>query len=196
MHINYNFIRAFCFVSIILLASFIAVAGSNAVEYPKKMTSSITSTINLTTPTEPDVIATVSENYVNRVLQSELERRNPVGVKQVSVDFKENVPVEVTATIEIPLVVRSAEQQVIIEANLSVVNDTLKVEPVYLKVGMLNLPKDSWIGPINIMMKTVEESVNLAAQDVLKKGYQITNVVVGNNQITLWINAPSQLPIG
>jgi hypothetical protein len=194
MYINKNqFINASCLVLIVLLSSFVAVTGANAIEFPKKLAPS--TTINVTS-TEPDVIATVSESYVNRVLQSELEKRNPPGVKQVSVAFKENEPVEITAVIEIPLVIRNAEQEVIVEANVSAANDTLKVEPVYLKVGMLNLPKDSWIGPINTMMKTVEDSVNMAAQDVLQKGYEITDVVVGDNQITLSINAPTQLPIG
>jgi len=194
MQINKNkLVNVSCLVLIILLSSFVAVTCANAIEFPKKMAPS---TINLTTSTEPDVIATVSESYVNRVLQSELEKRNPPGVKEVKVSFKENEPVEITAVIEIPLVIRNAEQEVIVEANVSAANDMLKVEPVYLKVGMLNLPKDSWIGPINTTMKTVEDSVNMAAQDVLQKGYKITDVVVGDQQITLSINAPSQLPIG
>lgn len=64
MRINKNqFINSSCLVLIVLLLSFVAVTGANAIEFPKKMAPS--TTINATS-TEPDVIATVSESYVNR----------------------------------------------------------------------------------------------------------------------------------
>jgi hypothetical protein len=64
----------------------------------------------------------------------------------------------------------AVEQKVSVEANVSIENDTLKVDPKVLKVGFLTLPEDSWISPIKSAMEEVEVSANEAYQDVLAKG--------------------------
>jgi hypothetical protein len=82
------------------------------------------------------------------------------------------------------------EQNVGVEANLSIENDTLKVEPTTLKVGFLNLPEETWVGPIKSAMQEVEVSANEAYQDALMKGYKVTSVTTGNNTLTLSVMAP------
>ncbi|MCJ7444170.1 MAG: hypothetical protein MUO26_06525 [Methanotrichaceae archaeon] len=140
----------------------------------------------------PDLIVVVNEDYLNRVIKADLEERSLPGVKEVTVDLNENEPIEVNAALKIgvgPLVV---ERNVGVEANISIENDTLKVEPKVLKVGFLNLPEDTWIGPIKSAMQAVEVAANNAYQDALAKGYKVTDVYTGNNTLTLSVMAPDK----
>jgi hypothetical protein len=145
-----------------------------------------------TSPSEPapDLIVTVSEDYLNRVIKADLEEKSPPGVKDVSVELMENEPIEVNAVIGIGTGLLAVEQKVSVEANVSIENDTLKVEPTTLKVGFLNLPEETWVGPIESAMEEVEVSANEAYQDALMKGYKVTSVTTGNNTLTLSVMAP------
>ena len=84
----------------------------------------------------------------------------------------------------------AVEQQVSVEANVSIEGDALKVEPKLLKVGFLNLPEDTWVGPIKSAMQSVEVSANEAYQKAIAKGYKMTEVNTGNNTLTLSVEAP------
>jgi hypothetical protein len=145
-----------------------------------------------TSPSQPapDLVVTVSEDYLNRVIQADLEERGPQGVKNVNVQLMENEPIEVTAVIKVGVGPLAVEQKVGVEANVSIQNDTLKVEPTTLKVGFLNLPEETWVGPIKSAMEEVEISANEAYQDALMKGYKVTSVAAGNNTLTLSVMAP------
>jgi hypothetical protein len=138
----------------------------------------------------PDLVVTVSEDYLNRVIQVDLEQRGPPGVTNVNVQLMENEPIEVTAVIKVGVGPLAVEQKVGVEANISIENDTLKVEPTTLKVGFLNLPQETWVGPIKSAMEEVEISANEAYQDALTKGYEVTSVTTGNNTLTLSVMAP------
>ncbi len=140
--------------------------------------------------TNPDLIVTISEDYLNRVIQADLAERNIPGVKDVNVQLMENEPIEVTAVIKVGVGPLAVEQKVGVEANVSIENDTLKVEPTTLKVGFLNLPQETWVGPIKSAMEEVEVSANEAYQDALMKGYKVTSVTTGNNTLTLSVMAP------
>lgn len=145
-----------------------------------------------TSPSEPnpDLIVTISEDYLNRVIQADLAERNIQAVKDVNVQLMENEPIEVSAVIRVGVGPLAVEQSVGVEANVSIDNDTLKVEPTFLKVGFLNLPQETWVGPIKSAMQEVEVSANEAYQDALMKGYKVTNVTTGNNTLTLSVMAP------
>ncbi len=145
-----------------------------------------------TDPSEPnpDLIVTISEEYLNRVIQADLAERNIQAVKDVNVQLMENEPIEVSAVIRVGVGPLAVEQSVGVEANVSIDNDTLKVEPTFLKVGFLNLPQETWVGPIKSAMQEVEVSANEAYQDALMKGYKVTNVTTGNNTLTLSVMAP------
>jgi len=138
----------------------------------------------------PDMTVTVSEDYLNRVIKANLEEKNPLGVKDVSVQLNENEPIEVNAALRIGGGLLGIDQKVSVEANVSIENDTLKVEPEVLKVGFLNLPEETWVGPIKSAMQEVEASANEAYQDALTKGYKVTNVATGNDTLTLSMMAP------
>lgn len=138
----------------------------------------------------PDMVVVVSEDYLNRVIKANLEEKNPMGVKDVSVQLDENEPIEVNAALRIGGGILGVDQKVSVEANVSIENDTLKVEPKVLKVGFLNLPEETWVGPIKSAMQEVEASANEAYQDALTKGYKVTNVATGNNTLTLSVMAP------
>jgi hypothetical protein len=140
----------------------------------------------------PDMIVTISEDYLNRVIKADLEARNLPGVKDVNVQLMENEPIEANAVISIGSGILAVEQKVSVEANVSVENDTLKVEPQVLKVGFLTLPEDSWISPIKSAMEEVEVSANEAYQDALAKGYKVTGVTIGNDSLTLSVMAPDK----
>ena len=66
----------------------------------------------------------------------------------------------------------AVEQQVSVEANISIEGDALKVEPKLLNVGFLNLSEDTWMGPLKFAMQSVEVSVNEAYQKAIAKGYR------------------------
>ena len=138
----------------------------------------------------PDMTVVVSEDYLNRVIKANLEEKNPMGVKDVSVQLNENEPIEVNAALRIGGGLLGIDQKVSVEANVSIENDTLKVEPKVLKVGFLNLPEETWVGPIKSAMQEVEASANEAYQDALTKGYKVTNVATGNDTLTLSVMAP------
>jgi hypothetical protein len=104
----------------------------------------------------------------------------------------ENEPIEVNAVISLGFGPLAKDQNVAVEANISIVNDTLKVEPKVLKVGFLNLPEQTWVGPIKSAMQEVEASANDAYQDALMKGYKVTSVTTGNNTLTLSVMAPDK----
>jgi len=138
----------------------------------------------------PDMVVVLSEDYLNRVIKADLEEKNPMAVKDVSVQLMENEPIEVNAVISLGFGPLAKDQNVAVEANISIVNDTLKVEPKVLKVGFLNLPEQTWVGPIKSAMQEVEASANDAYQDALMKGYKVTSVTTGNNTLTLSVMAP------
>jgi len=140
----------------------------------------------------PDMVVVISEDYLNRVIKADLEEKNPMAVKDVSVQLMENEPIEVNAVISLGLGPLAKDQNVAVEANISIVNDTLKVEPKVLKVGFLNLPEQTWVGPIKSAMQEVEASANDAYQDALMKGYKVTSVTTGNNTLTLSVMAPDK----
>lgn len=140
----------------------------------------------------PDMVVVVSEDYLNRVIKADLEEKNPMAVKDVSVQLMENEPIEVNAVISLGFGPLAKDQNVAVEANISIVNDTLKVEPKVLKVGFLNLPEQTWVGPIKSAMQEVEASANEAYQDALMKGYKVTSVTTGNNTLTLSVMAPDK----
>ncbi|MCX6676072.1 MAG: hypothetical protein NTW84_06625 [Methanothrix sp.] len=140
----------------------------------------------------PDMVVVVSEDYLNRVIKADLEEKNPLAVKDVSVQLMENEPIEVNAVISLGFGPLAKDQNVAVEANISIVNDTLKVEPKVLKVGFLNLPEQTWVGPIKSAMQEVEASANDAYQDALMKGYKVTSVTTGNNTLTLSVMAPDK----
>ena len=140
----------------------------------------------------PDMVVVVSEDYLNRVIKADLKEKNPLAVKDVSVQLMENEPIEVNAVISLGFGPLAKDQNVAVEANISIVNDTLKVEPKVLKVGFLNLPEQTWVGPIKSAMQEVEASANDAYQDALMKGYKVTSVTTGNNTLTLSVMAPDK----
>jgi hypothetical protein len=140
----------------------------------------------------PDMIVVVSEDYLNRVIKADLEQKNPLAVKDVRVQLMENEPIEVNAVISLGFGPLAKDQNVAVEANVSIVNDTLKVEPKVLKVGFLNLPEQTWVGPIKSAMQEVETSANEAYQDALMKGYKVTSVSTGNSTLTLSVMAPDK----
>ncbi len=63
--------------------------------------------------------------------------------------------------------------------------------PESLGIGMLNLPRSTWIGPLGSAMDAVEDALNEAALGVLQRGYKITGIHIGDRYITLAIIAPS-----
>jgi hypothetical protein len=144
------------------------------------------------TNANPDLIVTISEDYLNRVIAADLAERAPQGVKDVSVTLTENEPIEVNAVLRIGGDILGVDQKVAVEANLSIENDTLKINPNLLKVGFLTLPEETWVGPIKSAMNEVELSANQAHQDALARGYKVTNVITGNSTLTLLVMAPDR----
>jgi hypothetical protein len=163
---------------ILLLVGLVPAAGQSG--------NSVSSGVN------PDMVVVISEDYLNRVIKADLEEKNPMAVKDVSVQLMENEPIEVNAVLSLGLGPFAKDQNVAVEANISIVNDTLKVEPKVLKVGFLNLPEQTWVGPIKSAMQEVEASANDAYQDALMKGYKVTSVTTGNNTLTLSVMAPDK----
>ena len=160
----------------VLLMGLIVVYGENA------NTSSSNSNSDLT--------VVVSEDYLNRVVKADLAERNPPGVKDVNIQLAENEPIEANAVIKLGVGPLAVEQQVSVEANVSIEADALKIKPEMLKVGFLNLPQDTWVGPIKSSMQLVEVAANEAYQKAVAKGYKVTEVNTGNNTLTLSVMAP------
>ncbi len=138
----------------------------------------------------PDLTVVVSEDYLNRVIKADLAERNPPGVQEVNIQLAENEPIEANAVIKLGVGPLAIEQKVSVEANVSVEDDALKIEPKLLKVGFLNLPEDTWVGPINDAMRAVEVAANEAYKEAIAKGYKVTEVKTGNNTLTLDVMAP------
>ncbi len=139
---------------------------------------------------QTDLIVSVSVDFINTILQSELEERRPEGVSNVTVFLNEGGPVEVLAELEIPVGIATLRPAVKVEANLTAENNTLRVRPESIAIGMLNLPRSVWIGPLNTAMTAVEDAANQATESVLQKGFMIKDVYIGDRYITLTINAP------
>jgi len=139
---------------------------------------------------QTDLIVSVSESYINSILQSELEERKPEGVRNVTVFLNEGGPVEVLASLEVSVGIATLRPEVKVEANLTAENNTLRVTPELIALGKLNLPRSVWIGPLNTAMTAVEDAANQATESVLQKGFQITGVYIGDQYITMTVNAP------
>jgi hypothetical protein len=163
---------------LVLLVGQSAVLGQEGTELPPEST--------------PDMIVTLSEDYLNRVITADLEELGPKGVKDINVQLKENEPIEVNAVLRIGSGLIGIDQNVAVEANVSIVNDTLKIKPEVLKVGFLNLPEETWVGPIKSALEEVEVAANDAYQNALAKGYKVTGVTTGNNTMTLSVMAPDK----
>jgi hypothetical protein len=139
---------------------------------------------------QTDLIVSVSENFINSILQSELEERKPQGVRNVTVFLNEDGPVEVLAELEVSVGIATLRPEVKVEANLTAENNTLQVRPELIAIGKLNLPRSIWIGPLNTAMTAVEDAANQATASVLQKGFKITGVYIGDHYITMTVNAP------
>jgi hypothetical protein len=161
---------------LVLLTGLIVIDGQNA--------NTISSNSN------PDLTVVVSEDYLNRVIKADLAERTPPGVKDVNIQLAENEPIEANAVIKLGVGPLAVEQKVSVEANVSIEDDALKIEPKLLKVGFLNLPEDTWVGPIKSAMQAVEVAANEAYQEAIAKGYKVTEVNTGNNTLTLSVMAP------
>jgi len=164
------------------IVSLVLLSGLSAVLAQDETSISSTNT--------PDMIVTISEDYLNRVIKADLQERNIQEVKDINVQLTEGGPIEVNAALKIGSGLLSLEQNVALEANISIENDSLKVTPEVLKVGLINLPEKTWIGPINSALSQVEASANEAYQDALAQGYKVTSVTTGNNTMTLSVMAP------
>ncbi len=139
---------------------------------------------------QPDLIVTISEDYLNEVVQSELKERKPEGVKNVTIFLNRNAPVEVAVVLQVSVGFTTLEPKIMVKANVTAENNTLKVIPESLSVGQLNLPRSTWIGPLRFAMDAVEDAANQAALSVLQKGYKITGVYIEDRYITMTIIAP------
>jgi hypothetical protein len=139
---------------------------------------------------QTDLIVSVSESFINSILQSELEERKPEGVSNVTVFLNEGGPVEILAELEVNAGIATLRPEIKVEANLTAENNTLRVRPELIAIGKLNLPRSVWIGPLNTAMTAVEDAANQATASVLQKGFKITGVYIGDHYITMTINAP------
>lgn len=139
---------------------------------------------------QTDLIVSVSESFLNSILQSELEERKPEGVRNVTVFLNDGGPIEILAELEVNVGIATLRPDVKVEANLTAENNTLQVRPELIAIGRLNLPRSVWIGPLNTAMTAVEDAANQATASVLQKGFKITGVYIGDRYITITINAP------
>jgi|EPASupsiteSAE347_1022098.scaffolds.fasta_scaffold36346_1 hydrogenase maturation factor HypE len=137
---------------------------------------------------QPDIIASISEGYVNRLVQSEMEKSKPEDVENLRVSFRKNGTAEVLATIKIPLLITSVETQSIVGLNISMVDGILRFQPSDVRVGNLGVPSMAWKATVEPSVKKVEEAANLAAMNLTQQGYRITDVRVGDHYLTLIIN--------
>lgn len=133
---------------------------------------------------------TISEDYLNSIIQSELEERGDEGVKNATIFLNSDAPVEVAVVLQVSLGFTTLEPKIMVDANVSAENNMLKVTPELLSVGQLNLPRSTWIGSLGSVMDAVEDAANQAALSVLQKGYKITGVYVEDRYITMTIIAP------
>lgn len=140
---------------------------------------------------QPDMVASVSESYVNRMVQAELEKSKPDDVEDLSVSFIKNGSAEVLATMKVPLLITSVETRAIVNVNISVANGTLKFEPSNFQLGNLGIPSLAWKATIDPSIKRAEDAANLAAKSLMQEGFKITGVQVGDRYIVLTINALS-----
>ncbi|MDM7913321.1 MAG: hypothetical protein QUS09_09510 [Methanotrichaceae archaeon] len=175
-------VAVICLFSIVLLVSFLALSD------PDDWKLSQQDLLNQSP--QPDLIVTISEDYLNSIVQSELKKREKEGVKNVTLFLNEDAPVEVAVVLQLSLGFATLEPKIRVKANLSAENNLLKVTPESLGIGQLNLPRSTWIGPLNSAMDAVEDAANQAAQEVLQKGFKITGVYTGDRYITLTISAP------
>ncbi len=175
-------VAVICILLIVLLVGFLALSE------PDDWRLSRQDLINQSA--QPDLIVTISEGYLNEVVQSELKERETEGVKNATIFLGRDSPVEVAVVLQIPVGFTTLEPKIMVDANVSAENNTLKVTPESLSVGQLNLPRSTWIGPLGSAMDAVEDAANQAALSVLQKGYKITGVYVEDRYITLTIIAP------
>ena len=138
----------------------------------------------------PDLIVTVSEEFVNSILQIVLKERQLEGVNNASIYFNKNGPVEILVELQIPLGMVNIEPKIKLDANLIAENNTLKVKPESISVGKLNVPEMVWRGPVNSVLDAVEDSTNKAVVSEIQKGFMITGVYIGDHYLTLTIKAP------
>ncbi len=175
-------------VAIICIFLIVLLAGFLALSEPDDWRLSRQDLINQSA--QPDLIVTISEDYLNSIVQSELKEREAEGVKNATIFLNKDSPVEVAVVLQIPVGFTTLEPKIMVDANVSAENNTLKVTPESLSVGQLNLLRSTWIGPLGSAMDAVEDAANQAALSVLQKGYKITGVYVEDRYITLTIVAP------
>jgi hypothetical protein len=181
-------LRKYLAISIAALLLIILLVGFLALSEPYVKGLSKGDLFNQSNQT--DLIVSVSENYINSILLSELEERKPQGVRNVTVFLNEDGPVEVLAELEVSVGIATLRPEVKVEANLTAENNTLQVRPELIAIGKLNLPRSIWIGPLNTAMTAVEDAANQATASVLQKGFKITGVYIGDHYITMTVNAP------
>jgi hypothetical protein len=143
----------------------------------------------ITKGNQSDLIISVNEDFVNSILQFELQDRRPEGVKNVTVFFNEGGPVEVLAELEVTLGFAVLNPHIKVEASLSAENNIMKVRPESISLGKLELPRSVWIGPLNSAIALVEDAANQSIAK-MQRGFKITGVHVGKDYLTLTIDAP------
>ncbi len=100
-----------CIFLVLLLVGFLALSEPYDWRLPRQ---------DLTNQSQrPDLIVTVSENYMNRLIQFELEKRDEESVKNVTIFLDEGVPVVVAAVFRIPLGFTTLQPKVRVDANVS-----------------------------------------------------------------------------
>jgi hypothetical protein len=152
----------------------------------------LSDTLLLNQTPAPDLTVTVSEEFVNSILQIELKERQPQDVKNVSIYFNKNGPVEILTELQISLGLFNITPKIKVDANISAENNTLKVKPESISVGKLNIPDIVWMEPVDSVLKAAEDSANKALVSELQKGFMITGVYIGDGYLTLTIKAPPQ----
>ena len=178
------------YLGIGLLALFIIVLFLAIMALSEPTVKGLSGDALLNQSNESDLIVSINERFINSILQSEIKERQPKGIDNITIFFNEGGPVEILIDLQVSLGIVNPKSQVKVEANLSVENNTLKVEPQDIDVGKLNLPRSLWIGPLNTAIASAEAAANKASQSVLEKGFQITGVYIGDRYLTLTINVP------
>ncbi|MCJ7445297.1 MAG: hypothetical protein MUO26_12380 [Methanotrichaceae archaeon] len=174
-------------MGIIALLLFVLLVGFLALSEP--YIKGLTSNVLINQSNQSDLIVSIHERFINSLLQYELEERQPEGLKNVTVFFNEGGPVEVLAELEISLGFATVNPKIKVEANLSAENNTLKVRPESIALGKLNLPRSTWIGPLNTAIGLVEDAANQSISET-QKGFKITGVYIGEHYLTLTIDVP------
>jgi hypothetical protein len=176
------------YLGIGLLALFIIVLFLGIMALSEPTIKGLSRDALLNQSNESDLIVSINERFINSILQSEIKERQPKGVDNITIFFNEGGPVEILIELQVSLGIVNPKAQIKVEANLSVENNTLKVDPQDIDVGKLNLPSRAWIGPIDTAITTAQEAANKAAGSALEKGFQITGVYIGDRYLTLTIN--------